>query len=167
MSGIHESVRLWVGKVVANYGLAEMATLEVGSQIVNGTVRGWFQGSYLGVDMANGLGVDMIADAEHLSEVIDEDWPVVISTEMLEHCPRPWVAVAEMARVCAPGGHVILTARGYDHRGCWEVHGYPHDYWRFSEGSMRLMAEDAGLDVLTCEVDPEGPGWLLVAEKSL
>lgn len=164
---MHESVRLWVGKVVANYGLADMPTLEVGSQIVNGTVKGWFHGPYFGVDMVPGLGVDKIVDAEKLYDMLapGERWPVVVSTEMLEHCPRPWVAVAEMAKVCAPGGHVILTARGYDERGCWELHSYPFDFWRFSEGSMRLLATDAGLEVLSCEVDPEGPGWMLVATK--
>ena len=162
---MHESCRLWVGKVVANYGLSDMPTLEVGSQIVNGTIKGWFHGAYLGVDMAPGVGVDKVVDAEKLADTFHDEWQVVISTEMLEHCPHPWTAVAQMATVCAPGGYVILTARGYDERGCWEVHAYPVDFYRFSPGSMRLLAEDAGLEVLSCEADPEGPGWFLVALK--
>ena len=163
---MHESVRLWVGKQVADLGLADLSVLEVGSQIINGTVRGWFQGPYLGVDMQDGNGVDMIVDAEKLTHTLPiNNWPVVISTEMLEHCPRPFVAVGQMAKVCRPGGHVIITARGFDDRGCWEVHAYPHDYYRYSEGSMRILAEDAGLEVLCCDTDPEGPGFMLVATK--
>lgn len=161
---MHASCYDWVGKVVAEHGLADRPTLEVGSQDVNGTIRDHFTGEYLGVDMAPGRGVDRIADAEHL-DFHDNSWPAVISTEMLEHCPRPWVAVAEMARVCAPGGYVIVTARGYDERGCWEVHGYPADHWRMAASAMRIMAEDAGLRVIRCERDPEGPGWFLLAVK--
>ena len=72
-----------------------------------------------------------------------------------------------MARIVQRGGHVILTARGYGDRGAWEVHAYPNDFWRVSEGAMRVMAEDAGLEVLECVEDPEGPGFFLHAVKPL
>lgn len=162
---MHRSVMEWMTKTVAEHGLAELDVLEVGSQDVNGTVRPLFTGPYLGVDIAPARGVDQVADAQDLSMFPDGMFDVVVSTEMLEHCPRPWVAVREMARVCSPGGFVVLTARGYDERGCWEVHGYPHDFYRFSDRAMRLLAEDAGLTVLECSRDPEGPGWLLVSIK--
>jgi SAM-dependent methyltransferase len=161
---LHPSVMQWTAEVVTHYRLAEGDTLEVGSYDVNGTVRPFFTGRYVGCDIAHGPGVDVIADAEFLPWD-PETWDTVISTEMLEHCPRPWVAVKEMARVLKPGGHLLLTARGYDERGSWEVHGYPHDYWRFSELSFRLLAEDADLEVLEVRKDPEGPGWMLAAVK--
>ena len=148
--------------MVYKYDLAERATLEVGSGIINGTIRPHFSGVYVGCDMYPGPGVDFVADAEDL-KLADDLYPTVISTEMLEHCPRPWRAVQEMARVSS--GFVVVTARGYDHRGCWEVHGYPNDYYRFYASSMRLLAEDAGLTVLELDADPEGPGWLMVAKK--
>lgn len=157
---MHGSVYGWTAEIVDWWHLAKLPTLEVGSGIVNGTVRDHFSGKYLGVDIAPGIGVDMVADAETL-EGVEGVWPVVISTEMLEHVARPWLAVIAMTRRSVPGGHVILTARGYDERGCWEPHGYPHDHWRFSELSMRTMAEDAGLTVDTLTADPEGPGWFL------
>ena len=160
---MHDSVKKWVGEVVERYDIAERATLEVGSGIVNGTIRDCFRGPYVGCDIHSGCGVDVIANAEDLSQWDDGNWPNVISTEMLEHCPRPWVAVKEMARVSS--GYVIITCRGYDTRGYWEVHAYPHDYWRFSDGSMRILAEDAGLTVVELEADPEGPGWLMVCTK--
>lgn len=162
---MHDSVYKWVAEVVAEHGLAGRACLEVGSQNVNGTVRDHFTGMYLGVDMAPGPGVDMFADAETLAGLADGEWPVVVSTEMLEHCLRPWLAVQAMGRVCEPGGHVIVTARGYDERGCYGVHDYPWDVWRFSDVSMRLLASDAGLTVQTCIPDPEAPGWFLLAVK--
>lgn len=162
---MHDSVLAFTERVVKEYELADKATLEVGSGIVNGTVRGLFAGPYVGCDIHYGWGVDVLANAEDLSQWDDGNWPTVISTEMLEHCPRPWKAVQEMARVCQPDGYVIITCRGYDHRGYWEVHAYPHDYWRFSDGAMRILAEDAGLTVVELEADPEGPGWLMVCRK--
>lgn len=156
-------MKSWVREVVERYGLAALPTLEVGAAIVNGTIRDCFTGPYIGCDIYRGRGVDVVADAEDLSQWDDNHWPTVISTEMLEHCARPWLAIKEMARVSS--GHVIVTCRGYDKRGCWEVHDYPHDYWRFSDGAMRILAEDAGLTVLELEADPEGSGWLMVAAK--
>ncbi len=153
----------WVTAVVERYDLADKSTLEVGSGIVNGSIRPLFAGDYLGCDMKHGFGVDVVANAEDLSRWDDSSWSTVVSTEMLEHCPRPWKAMQEMARVAS--SMVIVTARGYDKRGCWEVHAYPHDYWRFSDGSMRLLAEDAGLTVVELEADSDGPGWLMVCKK--
>ena len=153
---MHASVYEWVGSVFKEFELAHRPTLEVGSGNVNGTVRDHFRGEYLGVDIAPGDGVDLVADAETLGGVQDH-WQVIVSTEMLEHVKHPWRAVRAMAVVAAPGAHLMLTARGYDQRGVWEPHAFPHDYWRFSDGSMRAMAEDAGLAVLSVEQDPEGP----------
>jgi hypothetical protein len=150
-------------EVIERYDLADKSTLEVGSGIVNGTIRPLFNGDYIGCDITHGWGVDVVANAEDLSQWDDNTFPTVVSTEMLEHCPRPWVAVKEMARVSS--GFVIVTARGYDERGCWEVHGYPNDYYRFYHTSMQLLAEDAGLTVLELIADPDGPGWLMVAKK--
>ncbi len=162
---MHQSCYNWVGKVVAEYGLSNLPVLEVGSQNVNGSVRDHFStDSYIGVDIGPGNSVDRIEDAERLSDP-SATWPVVISCEMLEHARRPWMAVAEMARVCSSPGHVILSCRGYDTRGCWSVHGYPDDYWRVSEGAMRVMMEDAGLEVLEILSDPEGPGVFAIAIK--
>jgi SAM-dependent methyltransferase len=161
---MHKACYDWVGGVVAEYDLAARSTIEIGSANINGTVRDFFTGAYVGVDIAEGNGVDRVGDSEQMEDA-SEAWSVCISCEMLEHAHRPWRAVAEMARITQHDGHVIVTARGYDDRGCWEVHGYPSDYWRLSEGAMRTIAEDAGLDVLEVTADPEGPGFFLHAVK--
>lgn len=162
---MHDSLRVWVAVMVERYELKYRPTLEVGAAIVNGTVRDLFEAQYVGCDIVRGTGVDVLANAEDLSAWNDDHWPTVISTEMLEHCARPWVAVKEMARVCMPDGYVVITCRGYDRRGYWEVHDHPHDYWRYSDGAMRVLADDAGLTVLELDPDPEGPGWLMVCQK--
>lgn len=161
---VHASCYEWVGQVVREHDLASHSTIEIGAGIVNGTIRDHFNGAYIGVDIGLGNGVDRVENSEQLSDG-NATWATVISTEMLEHCSRPWRAVNEMSRICENGGHVIITARGYDERGCWEVHAYPNDMYRYSDQSMRVLAEDAGLHVLEVTRDSEGPGWFLHAVK--
>ena len=162
---IHASCYAWVRGVVANHNLAGRSTIEIGSALVNyGTIRDFFTGSYTGVDISPGEGVDRIENCEHLSDGSNY-WANVVSLETLEHVRRPWVAVREMARVGQHDAHILVSARGYDNRGCWQVHGYPDDYWRVSEGAMRVMAEDAGLEVIEISADPEGPGFFMHCQK--
>lgn len=150
---MHPSVMTYVQEEVVKLGIADANVLEVGSMNYNGTVRPIFSGPYLGVDMLDGPDVDLVAFADDLP-FEDGTYDVVVSTEMLEHDTRPWRSVAEMARVLKPGGYMILTARGYDTTGCFAVHGFPHDYWRYSTGGMQILMEDAGLEVIRCEYDP-------------
>lgn len=162
---MHGSCLQWVERIVAEEGLAGHDVLEVGSGDVNGSVRPLFHGAiYIGLDARPGPGVDQVAEATAIP-YRDGLWPVVVSTEMLEHVLRPWQVMAELARVCAPSGRVIVTARGYDERGCFPVHRYPIDAWRFSDVSMRILAEDVGLRVRRLDPDPWAPGWFLLATK--
>lgn len=50
----------------------------------------------------------LVTDACHLA-VRDGSFELVISSEMLEHTPTPWLAVRELARVLRPGGLLVLT----------------------------------------------------------
>lgn len=161
---MHDSVYRWVEQTVNGHGLAGLATLEIGSRDVNGSVRSLFTGCYLGVDVYPGRGVDLVAEAEHLAGV-PAGWQVVVSTEMLEHCQRPWRALNEIWRVLRPGGHLLVTCRGYDDRGCWPVHNEPVDVWRFSWEALAVMASDSGFEIVTLAADPQGPGWFLHATK--
>lgn len=162
---MHASCFAWFGEKVAQYDLAKKRVIEIGSACVNGSIRDHFStDNYVGIDLTLGAGVDRVDNAEQLSDP-DATWEVVCSAEMLEHCLHPHKAVAEMARICESGGFVLLSARGFDQRGCWEPHGFPVDAFRYSELAMRTLAEDAGLNVLEVTADSEGPGWFLVATK--
>lgn len=161
---IHASCYEWVGKVVSEYQLAGRSTLEIGSQNVNGSIRPHFTGVYTGVDLALGRDVDRVENSEQLSDG-NNFWANVVSVEMLEHCRRPWRAIQEMARVCQHHGNVLVSSRGYDTRGCWQVHSFPYDFWRVSEGAMRVMAEDARLEVIEISADTEGPGFFMHCQK--
>jgi len=159
---MHKSVMDWARVVVTEFGLQDKNTLEVGSYNVNGSVRELFSGKYVGVDIREGPGVDAVVKAGVLP-FADAEFDVVVSTEMLEHDSRPWLSVKEMARVCRPGGFVLITTRGFG----FGKHDYPEDYWRFSMSSMEVLVKDAGLAIIGLTEDPqEGhPGVFAACQK--
>lgn len=158
---MHGSVMAWVGAKVAEHGLAGRSTLEVGSLDVNGSVRGLFAGAYVGLDMRDGPGVDIVGTADALP-FGDATFDVVISTEMLEHDPAPWLSLAEMGRVLQPGGHLLLTTRGNG----FGLHREPHDFWRFMPDAMPRLAELASCTPVALATDPEVPGIFIHAVRA-
>lgn len=173
---MHESVMTFVeGRVAAivaeRGGLEGLYILEVGSYDVNGSVRPLFDGcaSYVGIDHEAGPGVDLMMDACDLlmaDGIAERPSPdVVVSTEMLEHCLRPWKAIAEMHRVLAPGGVLLLTCRGFNESGSFPFHN-PPDHFRYSADALAAMAIDAGFVLSVVDADPQVPGWFMVAVKN-
>lgn len=161
----------WFAEQLRTIRIASTWVLEVGSYDENGSVRPLFEqrgcGKYIGVDMRVGPGVDHVMQAAHLG-FKDDTFDLVVSTEMLEHDPRPWLSVIEMARVLRPGGMLLLSARGYDGVTCTAEHNYPSDYWRFSLAAVReVLLPDAGLIPLAVEPDtcPGMPGFFARAAK--
>lgn len=87
------------------------AVLELGSRDVNGSCRQLFAGArYLGVDVAEGTGVDLVADAATVEPPFTPD--TVVCCEVLEHTPDAVLIIHNAARVLAPGGLLLLTCAG-------------------------------------------------------
>jgi hypothetical protein len=163
---VHRSVYEWVASQVAVHDLRSRPVLEVGSLNVNGSVRGLFSGPYTGTDMRAGPGVDRVVNAHELASYALSEAPgVVLCLEMLEHDDQPWVSVGQMHDVAGVDGWLLASARGYDTRGCFPVHDFPQDYWRFSVPGMRSLLEWAGWrDVqVSSDPDPLSPGVFAVA----
>lgn len=138
--------------------------LEVGSRDVNGSVRTVVDAlgpaSYLGVDIEEGPGVDVICDATNLvSRFGRERFDVVISTELLEHVWDWRSVIDEMKSVLRTGGVLLITTRS---RG-FGVHGYPYDYWRYEPEDMHRIFAD--FEVETVEPDRLRPGVFVKARK--
>jgi len=168
---MHASVMDWLREVRPRLGdIKSWDVLEVGSYIENGSARDVYGpqnvASYVGVDMREGPGVDVRSPAAALP-FRGGSFDLVISTEMLEHDPRPWLSVEEMSRVLRPGGHLLLTARGFDAYGGYPEHPCPMDYWRFNQESFIVLLGDAGFSHVDVKMDPgsERPGVFAHATK--
>jgi SAM-dependent methyltransferase len=72
-------------------------------------------------------------------------WPIedasvdlVLSTETLEHVPKPAVFLSEAFRCLRPGGSLILAV---PFAARW--HFIPRDYWRFTPSGLQLLLSEA------------------------
>jgi SAM-dependent methyltransferase len=78
--------------------------------------------------------------------VPDDSYDVVLSGQVLEHVPKIWRWMPELARVTRPGGTVITIAPV-----TWPYHEAPQDCWRAYPDGLRALYDDAGLDVELAE----------------
>jgi SAM-dependent methyltransferase len=84
-------------------------TLEIGSLDINGTIRQFFVDCpYIGLDVAAGPGVDVVCQGQSY-DAQDGSFDTVISCEAMEHNPYWQQTLANMIRVCRPGGLIIMT----------------------------------------------------------
>ena len=103
--------------------------------------------TWLRSDIEPDDSLDVVADLHLINEHVSE-LAGIYSPATLEHLQRPWVAMIAMAKALASGGALFV----HTHQ-TFPLHGYPHDYYRFSTEAMRVMAADAGLEVIACEYD--------------
>lgn len=136
--------------------------IEVGSLVVNGTVRDIVLGhkpeSYIGIDFIDGDGVDKVMDAEDLVQEFGENsFDTVISTEMLEHAVNWRECVDQMKRICKKW--IIITTRSPG----FGYHEYPTDEWRYSITDMANIFRDYKIHRIV--TDPQVDGVFMIAEK--
>jgi SAM-dependent methyltransferase len=115
--------------------------LEVGSKEYGSTstFRKMYPGQeYTGVDMAEGEGVDVVADlTQSIGTLRENHYALVICVSVLEHVAKPWLFAGNITRVIRPGGKLYLSVPWV-----WRYHPYPDDYFRFShKGIMSLFEE--------------------------
>jgi len=124
--------------------------LEVGSYYINGSAREIFEPlaiEYVGIDLQPGPGVDYVFDAEKpLPTPGLFDAAICLNT--LEHSRRPWRVVLSIAEALRPGGLVLIVAPWQ-----WAEHRWPIDCWRILPDGMRVLFEDAGMEVLIACTD--------------
>lgn len=102
----------FVKETLPNY-FKDKKVLEIGSLDINGSVRGLFiDCDYIGIDIADGKGVDLVVKGENFAghaNSID----VVISCECFEHNPEYEKTWLNMVRVLKPDGLLIMTCATY------------------------------------------------------
>ena len=129
--------------------------IEVGSYDVNGSLRYIAEllkpAEYIGVDIMEGPGVDIICPSENLlQEFGKESFDLVISTCTLEHI-RDWQkAVSNIKGVCKPNGIILIIVPSD-----WPLHDCPYDFWRYEKEDIKNVFSDC--DILVLHEDPQTP----------
>ncbi|MCB2155973.1 class I SAM-dependent methyltransferase [bacterium] len=89
----------------------------------------------------------------------DSEFHALLCTEVLEHQPDPGAFLAECARVCRPGGTLVLTTPLL-----WPEHEAPYDFYRYTQYGLRHLFEQAGFEPEM--IEPRG-GWHTAMAQSL
>ena len=113
------------------------SVLEVGSQAINGSLRESALPTtrYVGVDIEEGEGVDLVIEPGKPLPVQDNSFDLVMATSVFEHDPAFWMTFLEMCRATKDGGYVYINAPS---NGI--IHRYPQDNWRFYPDSGKALA---------------------------
>jgi SAM-dependent methyltransferase len=130
-------------------------------------------GRWATTDIFEGDGVDIVMDLQYVDQQKPECigyFDGIFCPSVLEHVPRPWLAVKSMADMLKPNGSIFIQTHQ-----TFPLHGYPHDYFRFSTEALQIMCEDAGLTVrasgydFPCTITPptENTVWNTIAESYL
>jgi SAM-dependent methyltransferase len=140
--------------------------LEIGSKDYGSTedFRKIYAGhEYVGVDLAEGPGVDIVADlTAGIGPLAEGHFDLVICCSVLEHTPRPWDMAANIARLVRPKGWLYIAVPWV-----WRYHPYPDDYFRFSHRAIEsLFPAFYWSDIVYStnvtgemfELDPQKPG---------
>jgi SAM-dependent methyltransferase len=72
---------------------------------------------------------------------------LITCLDVIEHTPDDRAALAELRRVCRPGGWMLVTVPAYP--ALWSLHDEAnHHYRRYSRAALRAAAVDAGWTVI-------------------
>jgi len=151
-------------RVINREDIQGKSVLEVGSLDINGSLRPiveiYHPYSYIGIDIINGHGVDVICDSNQICAYFgQETFDCIIATELIEHV-RDWKdTISNFKNALKSNGIILITTRS---KG-FHFHGYPYDYWRYEVKDMRAIFSD--FHILALETDKLSPGVLLKARK--
>jgi SAM-dependent methyltransferase len=120
----------------------KLNVLDVGSRIAetNQTTYktivkdiGW---DYLGLDIEQGINVDIVCESPYKFPLEDNSVDIVISGQVFEHVEFPWETIKEIHRVLRADGIAVIIApsSGKEHR-------YPFDCFRYYPDGMIALGK--------------------------
>lgn len=89
-------------------------------------------------DTKEAAGATVVGDLQAAPHVPDGSFDTILCTHVLCCVPRPWLATAEMHRMLAPGGVVLVT----NPMVLQNYAPHPTDCWRITPDSTRILLED-------------------------
>ena len=119
--------------------------LEIGSLDINGSVRPLFTntisdgGSFLGIDVQEGPGVDLVADASMYKS--DVQYDVIVCAEVFEHT-AVWPKIIKNSHsLLVPGGMFIATMAGEGRAPHSAIDENPIRSWEYYKNVTKLDLE--------------------------
>jgi len=76
----------------------------------------------------------------------NNEFDVILLTEVLEHLPEPYLALKELNRVLKKGGKIYLTIPF-----CFGEHETPYDYYRYTSHGLKYLLEKSDFKVNSIE----------------
>ncbi len=166
---MHQEAYDWVRGFVLHSRIPD-SVLEIGARNVNGSVRALFHSDdtdYMGIDVAPGSGVDVVADGACYLSPSPVD--LVICCEVLEHTPRSPEIVMNAARNLEEHGVLLLTCATEPRAPHSAVDGCALQdgefYHNVSPPELALWMHIAGFREIHTVVDPERGDLYAVARK--
>jgi len=140
---MHLEVFNWTNEAFTNWRkntlLDKYSVLEIGSLDINGSIRSIFSDSlyYLGIDMQEGPGVDLVANAS--SFIVEEPVDIVVCCEVFEHTGE-WPQIIEVTyKNLKKNGIFIGTAAGEGRKPHSAIDENPIRDWEYYSN---VKAED-------------------------
>jgi len=147
----------------------EFGAFQVPGQEHVAELRPLFPGKhYIGSDMREGKGVDVLLDL-HDIDLPNETAGTVISLDTLEHVEDPRRAVTELHRIVKPEGIVLIVSVMK-----FPIHEYPYDYWRFTPKAFESLLKPFAFSFVDFAGDSDFPHAVIgiaskqtIAEESM
>ncbi|MCC7276075.1 MAG: methyltransferase domain-containing protein [Alphaproteobacteria bacterium] len=143
----------WDARIAAIAAAAQGPVLQIGSRAgildIEGQWRRRFAHlPFVGLDMAEGVNVDVVGDITQPAAQLRRRLPhaqfgFIVCSHVLEHVRQPWRAAETITHLLRPSGGAFVAVpwvQGY--------HPFPDDFWRFSATGLAalfpgLTVEDA------------------------
>ncbi|MFX1593131.1 MAG: methyltransferase domain-containing protein [Promethearchaeota archaeon] len=132
---IRSFVKLCAQTLPISEPIYEFGSFQLPGQVGFADLRPLFPGKeYIGADIRNGPGVDIILDLQKL-DLLSDSVGTILILDTIEHVEFPRKAIEETYRVLKPQGVLIISSVMN-----FPIHEYPNDYWRFTpEGFKSLL----------------------------
>ena len=89
------------------------------------------------VDIEDGPGVDIVADAHNLSMIKDNSADCVVCVSVLIHLHYPHKVMKEIKRILRPGGILYVSVPFI-----FPLSSDPYDCYRFTSDGLKIICED-------------------------
>ncbi len=89
---------------------------------------------YVGVDIGENPKADILIEPGDKLPVTDNEFDIVLSSQVLEHVENVEQYLNECYRVLKPNGYLLLSTHG-----TWQFHASPHDYNRWTIMGLKVL----------------------------